>query len=1068
MEPSQWHPAPPLFARLTSATIYVVVYSVTGLVVTASPDPNDDFPKDGIDSVASQYPPTNFYTINNSVSGTLSASELQGAPLELSTNFTPIYGWYDFSIQPLGTNGTFGDTVQPVWWADATPFLDGRQQMLDNLDFALRAAPVSQPFDFYFPENLYVSAGSCYGIFPNYTTAGFSWAYANNDEVLNRQDILDPFLPFENDSVLRAFCFGTNRFDAYGNPTDVGYDGYFSLLPTMNTWDYYFDALAYVQSGNTNVPARQLDPDTTQYIFYGPANDDNDVPDLGMTWDQSIPGWRISSDPRNVYGLRILSIICVKATQTPQPLTYYTASPNGIIPEMGTTNNPGSGWLYVETENPVFQKTGFHFITEAYGSSTLTGPGWAYWNSVPNTNSLVTSVGTQSFFYLWTQLTVSNADPGTVSYLQDYFDKAYQMDANGNVTTNQTGVLSEYGDFFPTEPGPVALVTKPDLATAQACTGVVQVVSLALDANHDSTVDPAFYSSDDTSPDKPYVFWLNNNFDRSTPDADDGTNYEDDVSSSDPAAGCPYTPNISAPDCNYRDENGDRIIPTKRDLEDFARLWVCGVNSNLLAALPAGSTITLNWGDVGSPNTNNPTIDLFAAADTNGGMGYLTNETIETEQTNNSQCPYLGRLGPGQSIQLNASQFNGWAGNYFIWCGVSNGVGGLNLTIADSGGNTLAQSTVYIKLVDIKQMYERWTVGDRPDYPPTNSPVLAAEDVSQPFHYNLPAPAGTPYILFVHGWNMKIWEKDRFAETAFKRLYWQGYHGRFGEFRWPTDYGFSGLEQIVYTNSDEADNFDNSEYQAWQSGAGLLNLLTNLDTKYPGQVYMLAHSLGNVVAGEALRLAGSDQVVNTYVASQAAVTAHTYDVGVSNYSFNVLGVSLGPETPNIYGGWFADNSDDGAGSVISFYNTNDFALSRYHWQLDQLVKPDTSVLENGDRWDYDYDGSPNDPAPWNNFYKEDTNSTTLYFNIVTSLNNRYEVMAYDAEAYTTALGATPGVHNVIDIDLTRALPSRIWPPDPTGKDYPEHFWHSAEFRGDNAMMQDYWNELLGAEAFDLK
>ena len=34
--------------------------------------------------------------------------------------------------------------------------------------------------------------------------------------------------------------------------------------------------------------------------------------------------------------------------------------------------------------------------------------------------------------------------------------------------------------------------------------------------------------------------------------------------------------------------------------------------------------------------------------------------------------------------------------------------------------------------------------------------------------------------------------KDRFAETAFKRLYWQGYQGRFGSFRWPTDYGFNG------------------------------------------------------------------------------------------------------------------------------------------------------------------------------------------------------------------------------------------------------------------------------------
>jgi len=620
--------------------------TVTGLVVTASPDPNDDFPKDGIDSVASQYPYTDFSARNYAVGATLNASVLQSTPLEISTNFAPIYGWYDFSIQALGTNGTTGNTVQPVWWADATPFLDGRQHLLDNLNFALRAASVSQPFDFYFPANLYYSAGECYGIFPNYTTAGFSWAYGNYDNVLYRNDFLDPFLPFENDSVLRAFCFDTNRFDAYGNPLDVGYGGDFTQLPTMNTWNYYFNALAYVQSGSTNVPARQLDPNTTQYVFYGPADDDNDVPDLGMTWDQTIPGWRLNSNLRNVYGLQILSVICVKASPTPEPLTYYVASPGGVIPEMGTTNNPGSGWLYVETQNPVFQKTGFHFVPEAYASAALTGPGFAEWTGVPNTNSLLASVGNQSFFYLWTQLAVSNANPGTISYLEDYFDKAYQIDTNGVVTTNQTGVLSEYGDFFPTAPGPVALTTKPDLATGQTCTGIVQVISLAVDANDDGTVDPTFYGSDYTSSSKPYVFWVNNNFDRLTPDSDDNTNYEDDVED----AGCPAAPNTSTPDCDYSNvlANGFsyRAIPTKRDLEDFTRLWVCGVNSNLLAALPPGGTVTLSWSSV----SGNPTIDLFQAADPDGGMGYLTNETIAAEQTNIIQSRYVGRVSPSQSV----------------------------------------------------------------------------------------------------------------------------------------------------------------------------------------------------------------------------------------------------------------------------------------------------------------------------------------------------------------------------------------------------------------------------------
>src|SRR5208282_523786 len=359
----------------------------------------------------------------------------------------------------------------------------------------------------------------------------------------------------------------------------------------------------------------------------------------------------------------------------------------------------------------------------------------------------------------------------------------------------------------------------------------------------------------------------------------------------------------------------------------------------------------------------------------------------------------------------------------------------------------------------------RWTVGDNPNVAPTVTPVLAANDMPDPtqpkFQYTPPQDTNTPYILFVHGYNMATWEKDRFAETEFKRLYWQGYHGRFGEFRWPTGFGFDGLEQIVYTNADEADNFDNSEYQAWQSAQGLLNKLNDLNTQYPGHVYMLAHSMGNIVASEALRLAGNSQVVSTYIASQAAVTAHTYDATVPNYSFSIFGYSFGPNTPNIYGNWFVGNAGSGAGSVVNLYNTNDYALSRYHWQLDELVKPDRNVLENGDHWWYGYEGSASDPAPWNNFYKQDTNSTIYGFNIVTSLNNRYEVMSYAGQAYTTALGATPGVLNLNrNIDLTRISPTRIWPPDPANKNYSQHFWHSAEFEGDYAQQQGYWSELL--------
>ncbi|HEV2210256.1 MAG TPA: hypothetical protein VG167_15875, partial [Verrucomicrobiae bacterium] len=239
------------------------------------------------------------------------------------------------------------------------------------------------------------------------------------------------------------------------------------------------------------------------------------------------------------------------------------------------------------------------------------------------------------------------------------------------------------------------------------------------------------------------------------------------------------------------------------------------------------------------------------------------------------------------------------------------------------------------------------------------------------------------------------------------------------------------------------------------------------EQQYPGQVYLLGHSMGNVTTGEALRLAGTNQVVNTYVSSQGAVSTHTYDTNIPNYSFYDSPWVYQCRTPNIYGSWFQGNYGGGAGRVVNFYNTNDYALQRSVWQLNQLFKPDQFVLMNGTHWDYSYLGQTNDPPPWNHFEKYASLGFTVFdFDIVNVLTNRYEVMGLAAESWTTALGATPGVQNISrNIDL-----QQLWPPDLTHPSHPfdEHFYHSAEFRGDYWQQQGYWLELLGSDAFNLK
>ena len=43
---------------------------------------------------------------------------------------------------------------------------------------------------------------------------------------------------------------------------------------------------------------------------------------------------------------------------------------------------------------------------------------------------------------------VLNGYSGVYAYLGQYFDQAYQIDSNGNLTTDSAGILSPYGNFF--------------------------------------------------------------------------------------------------------------------------------------------------------------------------------------------------------------------------------------------------------------------------------------------------------------------------------------------------------------------------------------------------------------------------------------------------------------------------------------------------------------------------------------------------------------------------------------------------------------------------------------------
>jgi hypothetical protein len=981
---------------------------------------------------------------------------------ELDDSDSAYEDWY---VQTVNANGDVSNPTQAGsqdWYyggAYPPPFLDGRQQLAQNANFIFRAADASPLFYAYIITFDYPNSIGYWYIYPqNYSYAGLYDVTDIGDVFNNSGPYLDKYRPFIENYFFRNFAFGTTNIDSSTGMLNTG-------LTTFNFWGFDYPTFlstptfVFQQTTNTAIPAL-LDTSSAQWLTFYPQSENDGFPDIiGLTGSGGNYAFTNYNGTTNVYGLPYNSV----------KFAYNNGSlQTPVLSRGGTISGVGNGGVFWNTTAPQLQTVDYYFSQP--GFDPLPGDG-SFTTDTTTSPGLVAGFGSSTVFAGYAKQRLLNGYTNVFSYLGQYFDKAYQIDGNGNVTTNSAGAISPYGELVANAVGPVALVTMTNWGENVHGTGVVQVVKLVLDVNHDGIMDTSVSGPDNTSASSPYVFWSDQNFDRFVLDSDDNVFYDDDVAISSPAANSLYT-GKPTPDCNYQDGGGNRVIPCARDLQDFTRLWVCGITTNLLTNLPPGSIVSLSWGDVAYPNPGNPTIDLFVAADPDGGTGYLTNSTTASAQLDSLSYPCIGRLGPGGSIPLNSYDGSGnliWLGSHFIWCGVSNGTGGLTLTIADGNGNTIAQTTTYIQIVDIKNLYERWTVGEKPGQTPMSAPIIAKNDLPDPtqlpFQYTSPQDTNTPYILYVHGWNMETWEKDRFAESAFKRLYWQGYQGRFGVFRWPTGFGFTGSFWQALTDPR---NFDNSEYTAWQSAAGLLNLMTNLNVEYPGHVYVLAHSMGNVVTGEALRLAaqqGLGQIVNTYVASQGALPAHDYDATVTSpyllqfsywYPSGPLWlagtVNYGPSTPNIYGNWLTTNAA-AAGRRINFYNQNDFALAMPRWGFDQITKPDYIPPNNY----YYYNGSVNDPAPWNKFYDSPiVGDTGVLVDIVTNLNNHYEIMAYAAEPRSTALGATPGISTITrNLDLTT-----IWPADTSGHNYADHLWHSAEFRGDYWQEQGYWNDLL--------
>jgi pimeloyl-ACP methyl ester carboxylesterase len=532
---------------------------------------------------------------------------------------------------------------------------------------------------------------------------------------------------------------------------------------------------------------------------------------------------------------------------------------------------------------------------------------------------------------------------------------------------------------------------------------------LAVDANRDGVItqsndpinDPAL--SDQTSKTKPFRFWSND---------------DDDGAGSVGAEGVPAT----------RHDNQDAIISNNRDLEDFARLqlYIGGLQDSFTGANPP-LKLALKWKSI----TGTPKVRLFKQPDgQNGSDDYVrTDAAADTiRQAVAQNTPIL--VDGATAVDVPASylstltQTNGKI--YTVFEGVGEGKGQLTLVIKKADGTEIGEGPgVWLDIKNIKAMY--------------NGPGTT---------FTKPADEQRQAIVFVHGWNMSPEGSRNFAETAFKRLWHRGYKGRFTYFRWNTNYSniFDNVPVIGEAIDGYLADYNGSERVAWQSGAALKAVIDALPAGYSRN--LMAHSMGNIVAGSALL---SGMTVNNYALLQAAVPASCYDdrdllkQPQSQRTYVGINVTLWENaTPDddpvaetralAYRGRLTGNR----GNLINFYLPNDDATV-YAWELNNdKFKPALN---------YGYTrGSPPVLGGQQALWKQIGNGGSAY---QVRLTDPLEAMPFADASWSKVVGAESRTGGAITESFNLNSSPLLFDTE-----------HSAEFNRNIQQLKPFYDELL--------
>lgn len=550
-------------------------------------------------------------------------------------------------------------------------------------------------------------------------------------------------------------------------------------------------------------------------------------------------------------------------------------------------------------------------------------------------------------------------------------------------------------------------------------------VDIAMDGNRDDSI--TFGNTNDNH----YLFWVNNDHDQREYLQTELIWVEDDT--------------VGDPDCDndYIGNNtewGDNSC--KRDLEDFTRLHI---RVDATTANQSGITYFMKFENTSGMS---PAVNIFEAV--GKSSAYLFDTNVANQQILKTK---LLRVTTNE-IQLSNQYIKpGDQVSPFLLEGAAEGKGDLTI-IMKKNGKEVCRAAVSMELHKMPWFYDVYSVGvisgDRWE---VQIPATASHTQTATY-----SPATEETFLLVHGWNMTDAEKAQWIETTFKRLWWQGYQGSVALFSWPTLAEYGGPWDVL----TDPHHFDNSEFRSWLSSEALATVFKDLN---PGgsKLRVLAHSMGNVVAGEALRRY-SGPLIHTYIACQAALSAHYYDNTIADKhpcGHQFVHDPLFPSTPDIIGHFstgdvnsapYLRGNSQHVANMQNFYNALDWALDL--WEINNVRRPDGWAP-----YSFSYRGREDRYSEGTDKFIRNASSSTPETLRINHVRQRYMIFSYCAESRSKALGQTENsIFSFWNLELS---PAR------GGMGYDaQHYSHSREFRSNIVDEWDFWKRVFRTSQFE--